>query len=174
MYSSNPMRMPGLILSMFSTASLKVFITSPPAISSRYLRGKILSRASISIIWFISSSFISSSLLATIRPAEAMKRAMYSSSSLSPTLRRMEINSSMPLCNSFCDLLVAKRLRAWTLMGLTGCDERLIPLSFKKYSRRRLLSAISASMLTFIFSRSRPDAILKNAVTHTPRFSVAM
>ena len=124
----------------------------------------------------LSSSFslISLSHPATSRPAEAMKRVNCSSSSLSPTFSRMDISSFIPMFSSSSLSEVAKRFSACMRMGLTGCDARLMPLSFKKYSRRRLLSAMRVSMLTFIFSRSRPEASLKNAVTQTPRFSVAM
>ena len=46
--------------------------------------------------------------------------------------------------------------------------------AFRKYSSRWVLSTSSASILTFIFAKSSPDASLKKAVTHTPRLPVAM
>lgn len=122
----------------------------------------------------ISSFAILSSAFATMRPAEAMNFAVYSSCSQSPTFSKMAISSSMPLSKSSFDFDLANRLRACTRIGLTGCEALLIPLSFRKYSNLRLLSASNASMLTFIFTKSRLEAILKNAVTQTPRSSVAI
>ncbi len=131
-YCSIPSLRPGFISSIFCTDSLKISATSPFIISSRNSLGNIFKAASDCMILSYSSLLISSSVLATSRPAEAMKRAVCSSRSLSPTFSSMDISSFMPLSSSSLSLAVAKRFSACTLIGFTGCEARLMPLSLRK------------------------------------------